>query len=71
MIHGLSKEKIKRCTHHPQKANGDSYWTDESICKESFAHMFECQFDEIRYSEMQKYFPSALSVFEDMMKGLV
>lgn len=47
-----------------------TYWTEETIRQEAFAHMFECQFDELRYTEMNKYFPNALSEFEKIMRGL-
>jgi hypothetical protein len=30
--------------------------------------MFEAQFDEVRYSEMKKYFPESLSYFEKKLK---
>lgn len=52
--------------------HADSYWNENSICEEAFAHMFECQFDSVRYKEMQKYFPSALNYFEEKMlkKGM-
>ena len=48
------------------------YWTDDKkICAEAFAHMYEAQFDEIRYAEMKKYFPTALKKFEEMLGGVV
>ena len=47
------------------------YWKDDSvIAAESFAHMFEAQFDETRYREMKKYFPNALKKFESMLGGV-
>lgn len=64
ILEGVSKGGIQGCAGHPP-----GYWKDDSvICSEAFAHMFEAQFDKIRYAEMQKYFPSALSKFEEMMK---
>ena len=32
--------------------------------------MYEAQFDSIRYGEMKKYFPGALSFFEKMIKEM-
>ena len=47
------------------------YWKDDSvIAAESFAHMFEAQFDETRYKEMKKYFPNALKKFESILGGV-
>lgn len=64
ILEGVSKCGIQGCAGH-----GENYWKDDSIiCAEAFAHMFESQFDKIRYAEMQKYFPSALSKFEEMIK---
>lgn len=40
----------------------------EYVTSEAFAHMYEAQFDSIRYGEMKKYFPGALKSFEKMMK---
>lgn len=53
---------IKGCAVHPT-----GYWNDATIAKEAFAHMFECQFDKVRYEEMKKYFPNALQEFEKML----
>lgn len=68
LLHGLSKEKIKGVAGHPHKGNGESYWNEKSIAQEAFAHMFECQSDKIRYTEMKKYFPSSLELFEKMLE---
>ncbi|MDO4281759.1 MAG: hypothetical protein Q4C56_09025 [Peptococcaceae bacterium] len=38
------------------------------VCEEAFAHMFEAQFDEIRYKEMKRYFPGALAYFEEKLE---
>ena len=42
----------------------------EYVTSEAFAHMYEAQFDSIRYGEMKKYFPGALKSFEKMMKEM-
>ena len=64
VLEGVSNGGITGCAGH-----GIAYWKDDSmICAEAFAHMYEAQFDKIRYAEMQKYFPSALSKFESMIK---
>lgn len=70
IINGLSEDKIKGVAFHALRTDGSSYWTKESICEEAFAHMFECQFDDLRCKEMKKYFPRALKVFEDILKGM-
>lgn len=56
------------CGWHDIKTDGSSYWNKSNICQEAFAHMFESQFDEIRYTEMKKYFPSALKKFGEILK---
>lgn len=56
--------------YHRLRINGSSYWTKETIRQEAFVHMFECQFDDLRYTEMKKYFPNALAEFEQLLKGL-
>nr|MCR5075806.1 hypothetical protein [Ruminococcus sp.] len=64
LLEGVSNYGIKGCAGH-----GVGYWSDDAmICSEAFAHMYEAQFDKTRYAEMQKYFPSALSKFESMIK---
>lgn len=70
LFHGLSEEKINGCAIHPRRRDGSSYWNEISISQEAFAHMFECQFDKVRYKQMQKYFPSALKEFEKILKEL-
>lgn len=70
IFNGLSKDKIKGVAYHPLRPDGSSYWTEETIRQEAFAHMFECQFDNLRYVEMKKYFPNALTEFERILKGL-
>lgn len=70
IFNGLSKDKINGVATHPLRLDGSSYWTEETIRQEAFAHMFECQFDDLRYVEMKKYFPKALAEFERILKGL-
>ena len=49
-----------------------SYWSvNENITSEAFAHMFESQFDAVRYREMKKYFPQSLAYFEKMLQEAV
>ncbi|MBQ8780690.1 MAG: hypothetical protein IJZ72_03330 [Oscillospiraceae bacterium] len=67
LLNGISKGNILGVAGH-----SPGYWEDDSVlCSEAFAHMFEAQFDEKRYKQMQKYFPNALSKFEKMLGGLV
>ncbi len=67
ILNAVSKNNIRGVAlHRPD------YWKDDSdICAEAFAHMFEAQFDEKRYKQMQNYFPNALKKFEEMLGGLV
>ena len=44
------------------------YRSTENITSEAFAHMFEAQFDKVRYDEMKKYFPQSLEYFEKKLK---
>ena len=67
LLNGLSKGNIVGIASH-----SPGYWSGDSVyCSEAFAHMFEAQFDKVRYAEMKKYFPTALKKFEDMLGGLV
>lgn len=67
LLNGLSKGNIKGVSYHRPE-----YWSDDSVyCSEAFAHMYEAQFDKIRYDEMKQYFPTALKKFEDMLGGLI
>ena len=67
LLNGLSKGNIKGIARHSV-----DYWTDDSVyCSEAFAHMFEAQFDSVRYAQMKKYFPQSLKKFEEMLGGLV
>ena len=65
MFEGITNGKIVGCVCH-----GVGYWKKhpEYVTSEAFAHMYEAQFDSVRYSEMKKYFPRALKAFEKMMK---
>ena len=67
LLHGLSGEMIEGCAVHKMQ-NGSSYWNDISISREAFAHMFECQSDELRYLKMKEYFPYSLKEFERMLE---
>ena len=64
-IHTLVKPHITRRFSHTQTQNANKMRIARA---EAFAHMYEAQFDKIRYAETQKYFPSALSKFESMIK---
>lgn len=50
--------------------HGMDYWKrdDTLITSEAFAHMFEAQFDSVRYAEMKKYFPNALKYMEKKLE---
>ncbi len=64
LLDGLTKGNIKGCAGH-----SIDYWDNqENITSEAFAHMFEAQFDEVHYKEMQKYFPKSLEYFEKKLK---
>lgn len=64
LLDGITKGNIKGCATH-----GPGYWDNpENITSEAFAHMFEAQFDRLRYDEMKKYFPKSLGYFEKKLK---
>ena len=65
LINAVSEDKIRGIAWHPPE-----YWRkdDALLCAEAFAHMFEAQFDSVRYKEMQKYFPNALKKFEEILE---
>ena len=44
------------------------YWNEQKISAEAFVHMFEAQFDEVRYKEMKKIFPKSLKYFENLLR---
>ena len=67
LLGGISKGNISGIAGHRA-----DYWKDDSmICAEAFAHMYEAQFDKIRYDQMKEYFPNALKKFEEILGGLV
>lgn len=66
IFNGLSDGVIQGCGYHPS-----SYWTRELVVQEAFAHMYEAQFDRVRYEQMKHYFPSALARFEELLGGAV
>ena len=62
---GITKNQVIGCSGHD-----DPYWEEErALISEAFAHMFECQFDKKRYTEMKQMFPNALDWFESLLKG--
>ena len=64
LLDGLTKGNIQGCAKHDY-----SYWKNEkNITSEAFAHMFEAQFDKVRYDEIKKYFPKSLEYFEKILK---
>ena len=66
LLDGLTKGNIKGCAGHES-----DYWNNPgNITSEAFAHMFEAQFDEVRYFEIKKYFPESLEYFEKKLKGV-
>lgn len=67
LMGGLSRNKARGNWGHATK-----YWTYTGMLeKESFAHMFEAQFSPDKYALMQKYFPSALTEFENLLNGVI
>lgn len=69
IMEALSNGKIKGCAGHIQ--NHPNYWKNSNmIYSEAFAHMFEAQFDKVRYKEIQKYFPNALKKFETLLEEI-
>lgn len=64
LLDGLTGGNIRGCAGH-----SIDYWNNqENITSEAFAHMFEAQFDEAHYKEMQKYFPKSLQYFEKKLE---
>ncbi len=65
LMEGLTDGKIVNVGWH-----GLNYWNKDkyAVTREAFAHMYECQFDDLRYKEMKKYFPKSLKYFEKMLK---
>lgn len=67
LIDGISKGKCSGNYGHRR-----SYWKNPgALEKEAFAHMFEASFDSGKYALMKQYFPNALAVFEQMLKGMI
>lgn len=64
LFDGITKGNIKGCASHTIE-----YWDNQkNVTAEAFAHMFEAQFDKVRYQEMKKYFPMSLDYFEKKLK---
>ena len=67
LMGGLSRNKARGNWGHSTK-----YWNSHGALElEAFAHMYEAQFSSDRYALMQRYFPSALAEFENLLKGVV
>lgn len=66
LLGALTEGEIQGIAGH----NAD-YWNEKTIAMEAFAHMFEAQFDEVRYKEIKKVFPNALDYFENLLKEAV
>ena len=67
ILQGISEGNIRGVAGHSL-----DYWENpDNLCSEAFAHMFECEFDEVRYKQMQQYFPKSLKKFEEMLGELV
>jgi len=67
LMGGLSRNKARGNWGHPTK-----YWNGYGALElEAFAHMYEAQFNPARYALMQKYFPSALTEFENLLNGVI
>lgn len=67
ILQGLSKGHVQGVAGHSL-----DYWKDsDALVTEAFAHMFEAQFDAVRYAEMKKYFPNALRKFEEMLEAIL
>lgn len=71
LLNGITNGNIQGCAIHPPRLDGTSYWNDSSITSEAFAHMYEAQFDKVRYKEMIKVFPNSVSYFENKLKEAV
>jgi len=66
LMGGLSRNRCLGGWYHKV-----TYWKiPGALEQEAFAHMFEAQFSSDRYALMQKYFPTALAEFENILKGL-
>ncbi|MCR4759835.1 MAG: hypothetical protein K5705_06155 [Oscillospiraceae bacterium] len=70
IMEGISGAMVRGCSGHID--DDPNYWSSGYvISSEAFAHMFEAQFDEARYKQMQMYFPNALEMFENILKEVV
>lgn len=70
IMEGISGAMVRGCSGHID--DDPNYWSSGYvISSEAFAHMFEAQFDEARYKQMQMYFPNALEMFEKILKEVV
>ena len=67
IFNGLSAGKIKGCGYRGYHVS--DYWTPNRVSQEAFAHMFEMQFDAVRYEEMKRYFPKSFKRFEELLEG--
>ncbi len=64
LMGAFSGNKASGCAHHSKE-----YWTScDVVAEEAFAHMYEAQFDDLRYKEMKQYFPTALKYFEQKLE---
>lgn len=68
IIGGLSDNKIQGDWGHSL-----SYWrrNPDLIAIESFAHLFEGQFNEERLKSLSSYFPTATKKFNEILEGLL
>lgn len=71
LLDGLTNGNIQGCAKHNPLPNGDPYWNNRTLTAEAFAHMFEAQFDTVRYKELSKVFPNSLAYFENKLKEAV
>lgn len=66
IFQGITKGNIAGIAGHSY-----GYWDNEdNITAEAFAHMFEAEFDKIRYAELDKYFPNAHQWFKERLKEM-
>ena len=67
ILQGVTGGNIQGCSGHEK-----DYWNNtKMITAEAFAHMFEAQFDTVRYNELKKYFPESLTYFEKKIKEVL
>lgn len=65
---GVTDGRIKGEYKHSHEAG---YWQKAgALEKETFAHMFQAQFNREEYELLQKYFPNALKEFESMLERI-